>query len=82
MTRSALLVAVLLPALSLAQAPPAPAPGQAPQGQRPTPVVSPDIGADGKVTFRLRAPGATEVSVTGLSATALPMTKTRRACGR
>jgi len=33
--------------------------------QRSAPVISPDIGADGSVTFRLRAPQAKEVKVTG-----------------
>lgn len=38
------------------------------------PVVSPEVSADGKVTFRLRAAGATEVAVIGLSS---PLSMTR-----
>jgi enterochelin esterase-like enzyme len=75
MTRRMFLVVIALlhPLLSFAQAQPV-AQAPAPQGQRVPAVVSPEIGADGRVTFRLRAPGATEASVTGLSAP-LPMTK-------
>lgn len=36
-----------------------------PRRARPTPVVSPAIHADGKVTFRVKAPAAKEVSVSG-----------------
>lgn len=35
-------------------------------GRGPAPVRSPEIAADGKVTFRLRAPNAKEVAVTGI----------------
>ncbi len=35
-------------------------------GRGPAPVRSPEVSADGKVTFRLRAPGANEVAVTGM----------------
>jgi enterochelin esterase family protein len=35
-------------------------------GRGPAPVRSPEVGADGKVTFRLRAPNAKEVAVTGI----------------
>ncbi len=35
------------------------------QSERPRPVVSPEVHADGRVTFRLRAPEARAVSVTG-----------------
>jgi enterochelin esterase-like enzyme len=34
-------------------------------GRGPAPVRSPEVAADGKVTFRLRAPNAREVAVTG-----------------
>jgi enterochelin esterase family protein len=36
-------------------------------GRGPAPVRSPEVAADGKVTFRLRAPNAKEVAVTGLT---------------
>jgi enterochelin esterase-like enzyme len=72
--RTILLVAILLlPALCFAQVQPV-AQAATPQGQRVPAVVSPEIGSDGRVTFRLRAPSATEVSVAGLS-DPLPMTK-------
>jgi enterochelin esterase-like enzyme len=35
-------------------------------GRGPAPVRSPEVSADGKVTFRLRAPNAKEVAVTGI----------------
>jgi enterochelin esterase family protein len=35
------------------------------QAERPRPVVSPEVHSDGRVTFRLRAPEAREVSITG-----------------
>ncbi len=44
-----------------ASAPPAPAPRPARSG----PIISPEIGPDHSVTFRLRAPRATEVKVSG-----------------
>lgn len=44
------------------------------QGRGPAPVRSPEISSDGRVTFRLRAPDAKEVEVTGLGQ-AIPMTK-------
>src|SRR3954452_23932084 len=34
-------------------------------GQRPAPVVSPEVHADHRVTFRIRAPKASEVTLTG-----------------
>jgi len=40
--------------------------GQPPGGRVP-PIVSPEVAADGKVTFRLRAPKASEVYVTGVT---------------
>jgi enterochelin esterase-like enzyme len=43
-------------------------------GRGPAPVRSPEISADGKVTFRLRAPNAREVAVTGIGQR-LAMTK-------
>ena len=74
---SALAILISLPALCLAQSqaaqPPAPQP-QAGRGPRAAAVVSPEVGADGRATFRLRAPTASEASVTGLAAP-LPMTK-------
>jgi hypothetical protein len=36
------------------------------QGRGPAPVRSPEVSADGKVTFRLRTANAKEVAVTGL----------------
>jgi enterochelin esterase-like enzyme len=50
------------------------APAGARGGGRGAPVKSPEIGADGRVTFRLRAPNAKEVMV-ALGATRLPMQK-------
>jgi len=43
-------------------------------GRGPAPVQSPEVSADGKVTFRLRAPNAKEVAVTGIGQR-LAMTK-------
>src|SRR3954463_1845188 len=43
-------------------------------GRGPAPPKSPEVAADGKVTFRLRAPNAKEVAVTGIGQR-LPMTK-------
>lgn len=42
-----------------------PGPSSARQGSFQRPVKSPEIGPDRRVTFRLRAPNATEVTVTG-----------------
>jgi enterochelin esterase-like enzyme len=50
------------PAASTAAAP-APAAGQRGRGRGAPPVKSPDIAADGRVTFRLRAPNAKEAAV-------------------
>ncbi len=50
---------------------PAPAPAR---GGPPAAVRSPEVSADGRVTFRLRAPNAKEASVTGLGRP-LPMQK-------
>src|SRR5579872_1147161 len=33
--------------------------------RRPPPIISPEVSADGKVTFRVRAPNAKEVSAAG-----------------
>lgn len=53
-------LAIALPAFG--QTPATPPPARAPQ---PPPVVSPEVHADRRVTFRLRAPQAREVSVSG-----------------
>jgi len=55
-------------------APPAGAPGAGRGGGRGAAVKSPDVAADGKITFRLRAPNAKEVAVRVAGKT-LPMTK-------
>ena len=67
-----LLALALIVPLAATQAPPAPAPGapgQAPgarAGMQALPrVVSPEIKPDNTVTFRLRAPNATEVTLSG-----------------
>jgi enterochelin esterase family protein len=62
------------PAAPPAAAAPAPAPGQRGGGRGAPPVNSPEVAADGRVTFRLRAPNAKEVIVT-FSGTKLPMQK-------
>src|SRR5512144_2733972 len=52
-----------------AQAPPVPAPGRTGgAGGRGAAVRSPEVNADRTITFRLRAPNARDVSVTGLAA--------------
>jgi enterochelin esterase family protein len=56
--RALLVLAAAVPAL--AQAPPSPAPPSP-----PPPVISPEVHADRTVTFRLRAPNAKEVVVSG-----------------
>ncbi len=76
------LLATALMATAIAQTPPA-APAQpAPRGGRggggQAAVVSPEIESDGRVTFRLRAPSATEVAVGGLPA---PLTMAKNAEG-
>lgn len=59
-----------------APAPAAPAAAAAaPQGRGGGPVVSPEVGADGRVTFRLRAPNAREVAVALPGGLRLPMQK-------
>jgi enterochelin esterase-like enzyme len=62
------------PAAPPTAAPAAPAAGQRGGGRGAPPVKSPDVAADGRVTFRLRAPNAREVIVT-FSGTKLPMVK-------
>src|SRR5207302_9274077 len=59
------LVTLLAGAIVRAQAPPAEKPqAQAPARQTPpAPVVSPEVLADRRVTFRLRAPNVKEVNV-------------------
>lgn len=84
MTRTArlyLTLAAALAASSLAsarQAPPPPAPAAAAStvqaGRAGGPIRSPEIGAEGGVTFRYRAPGAEEVLVS-VSGQRLPMQK-------
>jgi enterochelin esterase-like enzyme len=58
--KHALLLIVATAAPVLAQAPPSPAPPSP-----PPPVISPEVHADRTVTFRLRAPNAKEVVVSG-----------------
>jgi len=57
-----------------AQTPPAGAPGAGRGGGRGAAVKSPEVAADGKITFRLRAANAKEVAVRVAGKT-LPMTK-------
>jgi len=66
---TALLVFAAAVSTAAAQNPPAPAgaPAGPPAGGRGGPAIkSPEVSADGKVTFRLRAPNAKEVFVTGV----------------
>ncbi|MBZ5585981.1 MAG: esterase [Acidobacteriia bacterium] len=67
--KTALLIFAAALATASAQNPPAPNPPPAPgrgRGMFGAPAVrSPEVSPDGKVTFRLRAPNAKEVSVTG-----------------
>ena len=53
---------------------PAPPPGARGGGRGAPPIKSPEIAADGRVTFRMRAPNASEVAVV-LGPTRLPMQK-------
>src|SRR5436190_5210750 len=53
---------------------PAPPPGARGGGRGAPPIKSPEIGTDGRVTFRMRAPSANEVAVV-LGPTRLPMQK-------
>ncbi len=53
---------------------PAPPPGARGGGRGAPPIKSPEIAADGRVTFRMRAPSASEVAVV-LGPTRLPMQK-------
>ncbi len=69
----AVALALLAPLTAFPQATPPPA---APAAARPVPVVSPEINADGTVTFRLRAPNAKAVTVRGQWAKdPLPLTR-------
>src|SRR5262245_5154824 len=75
----ALAFALIQSTLAAAQTPPAnqnPAPASPPAqtAGRGGPVKSPEVGADRRVTFRLRAPNATAVLV-ALSGRRLPMQK-------
>ncbi|MCU1339161.1 MAG: putative esterase, partial [Bryobacterales bacterium] len=72
-----LAVSFTLSSLLLAQAPPAPGKGAAKGGGRAAPAVPGyEVSADRKVTFRLHAPEATTVTVSGDFATgAQTMTK-------
>jgi enterochelin esterase-like enzyme len=68
---------VLLAAAPCALAQPPAAPASAPTAPAAAPmrmaaIVSPEIAADGKVTFRLRAPNAKEVFVSGIGQAAAP----------
>ena len=56
------------------QAPPTAPAGPATQGTAAGPVKSPEVGADSRVTFRLRAPNAREVAV-AIGGKRLPMQK-------
>ena len=58
-----LLLSAACTAAAQAPATPAPAPGA---GRGAPAVKSPEVSADGKITFRLRAPNAKEVFVTGI----------------
>jgi len=63
-------------ATPIARQTPAPAAATpAPQGRGGGPVTSPDVAADGRVTFRLRAPNANEVAVSLPGGRRLPMQK-------
>lgn len=55
-------------------APQRPDAARPPQGGRPEPVKSPEVGADRRVTFRLRAPSAREVAA-AIGSTRLSMAK-------
>jgi enterochelin esterase-like enzyme len=68
---SSLIIALLAFGIGSAQTPPA-----APAGRGGPPIVSPEVGADRTVTFRFRAPNATEVTLIGeLDGKTHPMTK-------
>ncbi len=80
LTLAAALAASPLVTARQAPGPPPPAPTTAPAGRGApggrgaAPLKSPDIGADGRITFRLRAPNAREVAV-AVSGKQLPMEK-------
>jgi enterochelin esterase-like enzyme len=71
LSASSLIVARQAPS---AQPPAPPGAGRGAQGRGAAPVKSPQIGADGRVTFRLRAPNAREAAV-ALGGKRLPMQK-------
>ena len=90
MTRTHLLSRVLVAALNAStfvstaasaapQAPPAAPVGPTTQGTA-GPVKSPEVGADQRVTFRLRALNASDVAV-AIGGKRLPMQKDGRVCG-
>jgi len=64
-------VFVLLAAVPCAVAQPPAAPPAAAPGRMPA-IVSPEVAPDGRVTFRLRAPNAREVYVSGIGQPAAP----------
>lgn len=53
----------------------APTPSPAAVQAAPAPIVSPEVHADGRVTFRFRAPHAQDVAVSRAGAPRLPMTR-------
>ncbi len=69
-----LIAALALPSALSAQQTPAAVPGARGGGRGGAPITSPQIGADRRVTFRLRAPSAKEVLV-ALAGNRLPMQK-------
>jgi len=70
-----ILLALTIGARVAAQTPPPPV-GAAPQAATPAPPpVSPEVHADGRITFRFRAPNAKEVAVSRAGAARLPMTR-------
>jgi len=72
--RTALLVFIAAAPCAFGQppaAPPTPAPAAAPG--RVAPIVSPEVAPDGAVTFRLRAPNAKEVYVSGIGRPTAPV---------
>ena len=68
--RTCILAALALPGMAMAQSQPNPV-------AAPAKLKSPEVSSDNKVTFRLSAPGATNVLLNGswLGAVDLPMTK-------
>ncbi|HOY57099.1 MAG TPA: alpha/beta hydrolase-fold protein [Verrucomicrobiota bacterium] len=72
-----LFLLAILPAAAQTPAPPATAEGRPTRnfGFGPPPVQSPEVSADKRITFRLRAPNATNVVVRGITRQSLPMQK-------